>query len=182
MTAITYMYHYIDDWDLFDIVCLCGIIWDNWLQYHYLYIKTKTPGTKSFKQVFAGVNLHHNVYLSIIVINVWSGDHLAAILVTIMDFKASRVARAFSGGRLAHPEGQNKEENKWSLRKDKKNWSKFEEKMRKVEPLPNRDCEAGYGSVIGLKSVNESTQGCKCNIISLHYPKICTWTSTMSLK
>ena len=39
---------------------------------------------------------------------------------------------ALPGG-VTHPEGQNEEENKWSLRKNKKNWSKFEEKMRKVE-------------------------------------------------
>ena len=58
---------------------------------------------------------------------------------------SSGVARAFSGGRLAHLEGQNEEENKWSLRKNKKNWLKFEEKMRKVELLSTRDCEAGYG-------------------------------------
>ena len=46
---------------------------------------------------------------------------------------------------VAHPEGQNEEENKSSLRKNKKTWSKFEEKMRKVELQPTRDCEAGYG-------------------------------------
>ena len=57
----------------------------------------------------------------------------------------SGVARAFPGGRVAHPEGQNEEENKLSLRKNKKNGSKFEEKMRKVELLPTRECEAGYG-------------------------------------
>ena len=57
----------------------------------------------------------------------------------------SGIARAFPGGRLAHPEGQNEEENKQSLRKNKKNYLKFEEKMRKVELLPTRDCEAGYG-------------------------------------
>ena len=33
---------------------------------------------------------------------------------------ASGVARAFPGGRLAHPEGQNEEENENSLRKSKK--------------------------------------------------------------
>ena len=59
--------------------------------------------------------------------------------------RSSGVARAFPGGRLAHPEGQNEEENKLSLRKNKKICSKFEEKMRKVEFLPTRDCEAGYG-------------------------------------
>ena len=57
----------------------------------------------------------------------------------------SGVARAFPGGRVAHPEGQNEEENKWSMRKNKKNWLKFEEKMRKVELLHTRDGEAGYG-------------------------------------
>ena len=51
----------------------------------------------------------------------------------------------FLGRRVAHPEGQNEEENKSSLRK---NLSKFEDKMRKVELLPTRDCEAGYGPMI----------------------------------
>ena len=50
----------------------------------------------------------------------------------------SGVARAFPGG-------QNEEENEKGLRKSQKTWSKLEEKMRKVELLPNRDCEAGYG-------------------------------------
>ena len=54
----------------------------------------------------------------------------------------SGVARAFPGGRLAHPDSQNEE----SLRKNEKEWSKFEEKMWKVELLPTRDCEARYGS------------------------------------
>ena len=58
---------------------------------------------------------------------------------------SSSVTRAFPGGRVAHPESQNEEENELSLRKNKTNWSKFEEKMRKVELLPTRDCEAGYG-------------------------------------
>ena len=35
----------------------------------------------------------------------------------------SGVARAFPGGRLAHPKGENEEENKLSFRK---NWSQFE--------------------------------------------------------
>ena len=55
------------------------------------------------------------------------------------------VARAFPGVQVAHPEHQNEEENKKNLRKTKKNWSKFEEKTRKVEGLPTRECEAGYG-------------------------------------
>ena len=58
---------------------------------------------------------------------------------------SSGVARAFPGGRVAHPERQNEEENKLSLRKNKKTWSKFEERMRKVELLPTWNCEAGYG-------------------------------------
>ena len=62
----------------------------------------------------------------------------------------SGVARAFPGGRLAHPEDQNEEENKKSLRKNKQNWSKFEEKMRKTELLPTRDCEAGYGPACSM--------------------------------
>ena len=57
----------------------------------------------------------------------------------------SGVAKAFPSGRLAHPEGQNEEENEKRLRKNNKNLSKFEEKMRKVKLLPIRDCEAGYG-------------------------------------
>ena len=65
----------------------------------------------------------------------------------------SGVAKAFLGGRVAHPEGQNEEETKSSLRKNKKNWSKFEEKIRKVELLPTRDCEAGYGPVVNSAGV-----------------------------
>ena len=33
------------------------------------------------------------------------------------------------------------------MRKNKENWSKFEEKVRKVELLPTRDYKAGYGPV-----------------------------------
>ena len=43
----------------------------------------------------------------------------------------SGVARAFPGGRVAHPKGQNGEENKKILRKIKKNWMQFEEKWGK---------------------------------------------------
>ena len=50
----------------------------------------------------------------------------------------SGVARAFPGGRLAHPGSQNEEENKKGLRKNKKNYSKFDEKRRKLEVLPTR--------------------------------------------
>ena len=53
----------------------------------------------------------------------------------------SGVARAFPGGRVAHSESQNEK----NLRKNNKNWSKFEGKWGKLEILPTRDCEAGYG-------------------------------------
>ena len=54
------------------------------------------------------------------------------------------IARAFPGGRVAHLESQNEEENEESFRKNMKNWLRFEKRMRKVELLPTRDCEAGY--------------------------------------
>ena len=57
----------------------------------------------------------------------------------------SGVARTFPGGRLAHPESQNEEENKECLRKKKKNWWKFEEKWGKWNSCPPGDSEAGYG-------------------------------------
>ena len=57
----------------------------------------------------------------------------------------SGVARAFPGGQLAHPEGKNVEENDQSLRKNIKKSIAIWAKMRKVELLPTRDCEAGYG-------------------------------------
>ena len=46
------------------------------------------------------------------------------------------VARAFPGGRLTHPEGQNEEENDKILRKNKSNWLKFEEKWGKCKSCP----------------------------------------------
>ena len=57
---------------------------------------------------------------------------------------SSGVTRAFPGGRLAHPESQNEEENEKFVEKWEK-MIKFGEKMRKVELLPTRNCEAGYG-------------------------------------
>ena len=42
------------------------------------------------------------------------------------------VARAFPGGQVAHPENRNEEESKQSLRKNKKNWSKFEERNEEI--------------------------------------------------
>ena len=65
-------------------------------------------------------------------------------------FLGRGIARAFSGGRVAHPEGQNEEESEKKLRKIKKTWSKFEERIRKLERLPTWDCESGYGPVLML--------------------------------
>ena len=48
----------------------------------------------------------------------------------------SSVARAFPGGRLAHLESQNEEENEQNLRKNNKNWSNFEEKWGKWKSYP----------------------------------------------
>ena len=59
----------------------------------------------------------------------------------------SGVARAFPGGRVAHLESQNEEENEKSLRKNKKKLSKFGGKIRKVELLPTQDCEASWHNV-----------------------------------
>ena len=54
----------------------------------------------------------------------------------------SGVARAFPGGQVAHPEGQNEEENSKVRGKIDQNLRK---KIRKVELLPTRGSEAGYG-------------------------------------
>ena len=43
-----------------------------------------------------------------------------------------------------HPEGQNEEETEKKLGKITENWLKWGGKMRKVELLPTRDCEASY--------------------------------------
>ena len=63
------------------------------------------------------------------------------------------VARAFPGGRVAHPASQNEEENEKNLRKKKKKWSKLGEILRKVELLPTRDCAAGYGPGFGAYKI-----------------------------
>ena len=57
-----------------------------------------------------------------------------------MAYVCSGVARPFPGGRLAHPEVQNEEENEEKLRKMMKNWGN-------VLILPTREWEAGYGPV-----------------------------------
>ena len=46
---------------------------------------------------------------------------------------SSGVARAFPGGRVAHQDSLNEEENEKSLRKNEKKWSKFGEKLRKMK-------------------------------------------------
>ena len=48
-------------------------------------------------------------------------------MAAIYEDKFSRIGRAFPGGWFAHLEGQNEAENEKKLRKNKKNWSKFEE-------------------------------------------------------
>ena len=56
----------------------------------------------------------------------------------------SGVARAFPGGWVAHPEGQNEDRNEEGLRKNLKQMMEILGKMRKVELLPTRDYEGGY--------------------------------------
>ena len=75
----------------------------------------------------------------------WREESKFCIEIVLNSNTPSGVARAFPGGRLAHPESQNEEENEKSLREKQEKWSKFAGKMRKVELLPTRDCEAGYG-------------------------------------
>ena len=49
---------------------------------------------------------------------------------------SSSVARAFPGGRVAHPEGQIEEENEKILRKNESNWLNIEEKWGKWKSCP----------------------------------------------
>ena len=55
---------------------------------------------------------------------------------------SSGVARAFPGGRVAHPEDQNEEEN---LRKNEGNYGKMRKYWGNILILPTREWEAGYG-------------------------------------
>ena len=57
----------------------------------------------------------------------------------------SGVARAFPGGRVAHPEGQNEEENEEKLRKNERKHRKIRKNSGNVLILPNREWEASYG-------------------------------------
>ena len=72
---------------------------------------------------------------------------------------------------VAHPEGQNEEENARSLRKNKKIWSKFEEKMRKVDLLPTRDCEARGGGELP-KNV---WRVCAATLTTIFKPPVTEW-------
>ena len=60
--------------------------------------------------------------------------------------KRSGVARAFQGGRVAHPEDQNEEENEENLRKNERNSGKMRKYWGNILILPTREWEAGYGS------------------------------------
>ena len=62
----------------------------------------------------------------------------------------SGVARAFPGGRVKMRK---------KLRKIRKNWLKFEERMRKQEVLPTWSCEAGYTPEHNLRQL---LQICLC--------------------
>ena len=66
---------------------------------------------------------------------------------------SSGLARTFPGGRAAHPEIQNEEENEERLRKNKRTYKKLKKNWENVLVLPTREWEAGYGpgvfSVIG---------------------------------
>ena len=52
---------------------------------------------------------------------------------------SSGVARAFQGGRAAHPEDQNEEENEKTLRKNERNYRKMRKNWGNVLILPNRE-------------------------------------------
>ena len=73
---------------------------------------------------------------------------VCGLLWSFYEFGCSGVARASPDGRVAFPEGQNEEENENSYRKNKKNLSKFEERMRKVEFLHTWDCEAALATAL----------------------------------
>ena len=77
------------------------------------------------------------MFTSMFLFSVWFVVN--ALLGSPLNHGASGVARAFPGGRVAHPERQNEEENK----------SKFEEN-EESGILAHRDCEAGYGPAWSL--------------------------------
>ena len=53
-------------------------------------------------------------------------------------FTISGVARAFPGGRVAHPEDQNEEENEENLRKNERNYGKMRKYWGNILILPTR--------------------------------------------
>ena len=57
----------------------------------------------------------------------------------------SGVARAFPGGRAAHPKDQNEEENEENLRKNERNYRKMRKGWVNILILPTQEWEAGYG-------------------------------------
>ena len=57
----------------------------------------------------------------------------------------SGVARAFPGGRSAHPEDQNEEENEERLRKNERSYKKMRKDWGNHPILPTQEWEAGYG-------------------------------------
>ena len=61
---------------------------------------------------------------------------------------ASGVARAFPGGRAAHPEDQNEEENEEKLRKNDRSYRKMRKDWGNHPILPAREWEASYGPVL----------------------------------
>ena len=73
---------------------------------------------------------------------------------------SSGVARAFSGGRLAHPEGQNEEEISKVWGKIRKIDQSLRKKNEEVELLPTRNCEAGYGLAISVLCVSCRSYSC----------------------
>ena len=57
----------------------------------------------------------------------------------------SGVARAFPGGRAAHPEDQNEEENEEKLRKNERSYRKMRKDWGNHPIFPAREWEASYG-------------------------------------
>ena len=86
-----------------------------------------TPCKKYWKNPYGSVG---NKWISLLDICMWYLYTFEVPKILLLD---SGVARAVLGGRLAHPESQNEEENEQSLRKNKK----IDRDLR--------DCEAGYG-------------------------------------
>ena len=95
----------------------------------------------------------------------------------------SGVARALPGGRLAHPEGQNEEEHEKSLRKNKKTWSRFEEKWGKWNSCPPGTVRLATALVV-IMSIHEQIADWKyymivglylLHIYTISYEQIADW-------